>query len=373
MNKLWFGLTPCLALTTIGLLLIPVVLSVQCDDSDGLTDNSQLYICRSFDGLDCFNEHSPPEPLPDTNLTSSPLQDYLQQACCGLGGGENINADDPLVSKILHAYENLEGMSQEDLLSIFSSAGCDTFEGFPIHNAVFWIANDDTMNLNADNPYLLQRYALAVIYFSLGGGFRWKMCWSGKRYNASNIENLYEQVDYSSDCDHEHFKGESWLSGSHECEWAFIECNRDKFVTHLSMPSNILSNGLNFIPFIQSSHIVTTIPPEIGLLDRLEMIDLRNNFITGTIPSQIGSLIYLRSLNLYGNKINGTIPNPLYSVRGMENLTLAKNYLSGEINSVIGEMAHTRSLFLGYNNLQGVIPTELGLLEEIGKVFVIIL
>ena len=41
------------------------------------------------------------------------------------------------------------------------------------------------------------------------------------------------------DCTYEFDEGAvdklPWLSGRHECEWAFVKCDRDRFVTSIEM------------------------------------------------------------------------------------------------------------------------------------------
>jgi hypothetical protein len=44
------------------------------------------------------------------------------------------------------------------------------------------------------------------------------------------------------------------------------------------------------------SNFSGTIPKELGDLDNLELLDLRENNLTGNIPSEIGRLLLLKQL-----------------------------------------------------------------------------
>ena len=64
--------------------------------------------------------------------------------------------------------------------------------------AAHWISDRDEMQLAADDPYLAQRYALAVVYYAL------------------NLDQHF--ADSGSG-------GERWLDGQSECSWAGIRCD----------------------------------------------------------------------------------------------------------------------------------------------------
>ena len=73
--------------------------------------------------------------------------------------------------------------------------------GTPQNQALDWIARDDSANRSPFDSRFVQRYVLAVFYFSTGGG-QWLDCVEGEQ------------------CD----RGNYWLSGDDECTWSGIVC-----------------------------------------------------------------------------------------------------------------------------------------------------
>ena len=62
---------------------------------------------------------------------------------------------------------------------------------------------------------------------------------------------------------------------------------------------------------LESSGLTGSIPPGIGTLTHLTLLDLRNNQLTGSIPSEIGNLTNLTILRLEDNQLTGEIPESI--------------------------------------------------------------
>eukprot|EP00816_Leptocylindrus_hargravesii_P008624 CAMPEP_0196826896 /NCGR_PEP_ID=MMETSP1362-20130617/93853_1 /TAXON_ID=163516 /ORGANISM="Leptocylindrus danicus, Strain CCMP1856" /LENGTH=1879 /DNA_ID=CAMNT_0042207495 /DNA_START=399 /DNA_END=6037 /DNA_ORIENTATION=- len=263
----------------------------------------------------------------------SPFQ-YLKKNCCELGGGEILTEEDPILKRLV-CEEQVSPISAFQL------------QRSPAQNALYWMVKEDTYEISADSLTLVQRYALAVLFYQFGGSdtpSHWKSCHS------------------ESDSDDCHFLGgKAWLSPISECKWAFVECDRNDIVTGIFMPSIIYNSNV-------ADSFDVSIAPEIGLLQRVTSINLRHNYISGSIPSEIGKLRYLRSLNLYGNKVYGAIPEEIYDITGLEEIVIARNSLSGTISKSINKLHHLRYLYLGYNEISGTIPSELGALKNLDVV-----
>ena len=126
------------------------------------------------------------------HLTSSKSDDGSDM---GLGGSAMSSVDDQRRNDIY----NLLGTISGDKLRQPSS---DEFW------AAHWISDRDEMQLAADDPYVAQRYALAVVYYAL------------------NLDQHF--ADSGSG-------GERWLDGQSECSWAGIRCDDDDHVIEIRL------------------------------------------------------------------------------------------------------------------------------------------
>ena len=170
---------------------------------------------------------------------------YLNEHCCLDDGGELLSVNNPLVAELI----NQNATSLEELFSNKTSAE---------KSALFWLAYRDSFDISSKSKYLTQRFALVVFYYQLGGPTLWKKCWNGKRYSGhddfipadNGYKNFYDSVVgydtiYSEDnCNEELGGGVAWLTGVHECEWAFVQCDRSMFVTGIQMSEYISQTSI---------------------------------------------------------------------------------------------------------------------------------
>ena len=110
----------------------------------------------------------------------------------------------PTSSALASLVRSLSPISGEDAFADKTS---------PQYMAVEWLAEEDTygVSLNAADPMLLQRYALAVVYYALGGPF-WRICGQGDETCTGDAEI------------------NSWLSPTSECSWYGILCGESGMV-----------------------------------------------------------------------------------------------------------------------------------------------
>ena len=120
---------------------------------------------------------------------------------------------------------------------------------------------------------------------------------------------------------------------------------------------------------VGTSRVRGTIPSEIGLLTRLEVLEVDNNgMLEGSVPTEIGALTALRTLDLSTlPSLMGVLPTQLGQLSSLEILFLYSSAtISGGIPSEIGNCRKLQVLNCkAMEALSGSIPTELGLLTDL--------
>jgi len=185
----------------------------------------------------------------------------------------------------------------------------------------------------------LQRYALATIYFAMGGGL-----WSND---------------------------DSWLSSVvHECDWHGVACDDETnaMVVSLNLQDNGLSGSLpdelKLLKDLRAlglggNSIEGTLPPEYSYLENLEELYLSGNLVEGSIPWEYGKFSSLKILNLSSNKLGGRLPSELGSLNSLEELVLCSNDLTGPIPPSLGNLNGLKSLSVGKNRFSESLPSPI--------------
>ena len=97
--------------------------------------------------------------------------------------------------------------------------------------------------------------------------------------------------------------------------------------------------GNRVIELVLSGNQLTvtgSIPPQLGNLTTLELLELCGNELNGSIPPQLGDLTNLTDLRLGDNQPTGSIPSELGNSTNLDYLNLTLNQLSGLANLVPG-------------------------------------
>lgn len=315
------------------------------------------------------------------------------------GGGSSSVASTSIDSNVDSAVNNAEISTEDgssarflkavDWLSLhgISDKTALTTPGSPQYQAVVWMSNVDVLqedvpvtvpsdentdmhapamdafNNNTMEPVtgeqqeaahyrhvmyerFLQRYILAVLYYSMGGE-----SWT------NNLE---------------------FLTPSHECGWFRAERGSDnhEYAIGVTCNSKLLVQDI----FIVNQNLVGSIPTELQFLQHLELLSLRHNEVSGTIPTELshlsstlayldlsknfltgtvtpslGSLKHLRALGLASNEFMGSLPADLRHLTQLSTLDLEDNSLNGTVHMILGSMTELQYLYLSSNEFGDVL------------------
>ena len=128
------------------------------------------------------------------------------------------------------------------------------------------------------------------------------------------------------------------------------------------LPSTINKNTvLNFL-VLRNNRMIGTIPPGIGNLTNLVVLDLSNMYWNYTMQSWVHSFAPSAGLN-------GTLPAELYTLKSLNTLKLTRNRLNGTISPLISRLTNLQNLQLSGNSLSGTIPSSISTLTNLNNVY----
>jgi Leucine rich repeat len=200
-----------------------------------------------------------------------------------------------------------------------------SLDGTPQGEALRWLQLDVEDKLALDWR-LMQRYSLAVIYFSLRGD-HW--------FNSTN-----------------------WISSEHECSWHCSSAQIDL------QPCDVQGRYTSLA--LHDNNATGTIPSEIGLLAYLRRIELGENTVSGALPAAIGRLARLEEISLWRNLIGGTIPAEVFLLPKLTYLQISENLLTGTLPKEVANLTNLGVFQLSDNALTGPLPTEVGSAFKLG-------
>jgi len=225
-----------------------------------------------------------------------------------------------------------------------------------------------------DDHRIVQRYALAVIYYALGGNAQdsalTQQETSSALASAVNEMNLKPTSSsagtggalLSSASSEETTKGAVWLSVTSECAWRGINCHDNaEALTNfgeVTGPDHSVIHTLN----LTEHGLVGSLPlEELTALSDLVLLDLRTNSISGNLKDDknlFGRWKKMQYLLLGVNKLIGSIPDALSEMERLKDLDLAINKLSGELPSWSMTMENLENVYFENNTVIGSIPSK---------------
>ena len=179
----------------------------------------------------------------------------------------------------------------------------------PQQLALNWLTFTDTLNINkrvAPKEWMVQRYAVAVLYFSTQGN-QWK-------------------------------KSTGWLTGTHECDWHGLQCEMREVVTSRN---GLMAVKMEFMAVTE--------------------VRLQENNIFGIFPKEIVAFQFLKSLALFDNKFFGTLPTEIGNFAILEELWIDNNKFQGVLPSEIGLLGQLQQIDVFTNNFDGMLPSQVSI------------
>ncbi|XP_017981861.1 PREDICTED: receptor protein kinase CLAVATA1 [Theobroma cacao] len=133
-------------------------------------------------------------------------------------------------------------------------------------------------------------------------------------------------------------------SPSAHCHFSGVQCDEE---------FHVVSLNASFAP------LSGTIPPEIGLLNKLVNLTIAAANLTGKIPVEMGNLTSLKLFNISNNVFKGSFPGEILTgMTELEILDAYNNNFTGLLPIEVANLTNIKHLCLGGNFFTGEIPEK---------------
>ena len=167
---------------------------------------------------------------------------------------------------------------------------------------------------------------------------------------------------------------DNWLTDAPLRDWYGVTTDGEGTVVELALYGNDLRGrvppelgDLSALRLLDLSFnwLEGAIPPDLGYLDTLEELYLESNLLSGPIPAELAGLPALTALYLHDNNLEGTIPPELGGLSKLLDLRISRNRLTGRIPPELADLSAVEVVWMDDNQLEGEIPRELANLSSV--------
>jgi len=205
--------------------------------------------------------------------------------------------------------------------------------------AAAWISDYDLIQYtiptvvsdNSDITDFIERYVMAVFFYTTGGPKDWK-----ERHKFMSEEHV---------C--------AWFTSKNlndgEIVAIGVSCDNDLRIDELLIPKN---------------NLIGSLPTEMGHLEKMHFLDLKDNDLGGSIPNELERWSNMEFFDVRRNSMGGTIPMWIGNEwKQLKELGLAQNFFSGTIPPSMNALHELRTLSLSDNEIEDSITRLYGLTQ----------
>jgi len=199
----------------------------------------------------------------------------------------------------------------------------------PQSQALSWLQDDPiTQTPGRSTRSILERYALAVFYYST----------PGQGWEQDNLMSRVDACTWN--------KGSDDLTGKSPLQLV----GADIYGMYCATDGESID-----VLSLHNEDLLGPLPWEFFLLTNLRYVNLNFNFLSGTIPPRIGNLTNLEVFSVGKNKLEGSLPRTVGQLSNLAYLDVHGNVLTGTIPSELSRLSLLNSMYLQVNAFTGTV------------------
>lgn len=226
-----------------------------------------------------------------------------------------------------------------------------TTVGSPQNRAASFMAIDDEAMMDipksrgmSDAFRFIERYALAVYYYALGGD-----TWDFKmNFLTPDDTCLWYQTLRTTQGQRNNFGVQCNPNGEGKVSVLLMPWNN--MIGQLPEEIGLLTD-LQFLAIPSNRNLYGPLPEVMRKLTKLEFLHVAGNAFDGDLPEWIGDLTKLSSLALSDNNFQGSIPASISKMDALRFLSLDGNTIYGQMDA-LESMSNLEYLYLEHNQIE---------------------